>query len=257
MFFSCVSTDMEEENFSTIYFEPFPEDSTDALTPFSMDNTIYQLGDRYVFQFLFKDSIGTPLNIYENSDSETWELNLESNNKQSKISKVELSVRPRGKQDSSYRQTNIVYRFLDENNHQVLLSGTGLVENEKNIWMHPPRARLFKILQLSPFPFIKKPYEVGNNFYWQFTVGEYYGDPRWRTWSGLVKIRNDYTITDNTTLDTPLGPLEVLKIEGTGTSRLGSSRLVAYFNRQHGFVELRYTNIDKSIIEMKLISHEK
>jgi len=72
-----------------------------------------------------------------------------------------------------------------------------------------------------------------NNFFififLKFTVGEHYSDTRQYYWSGAVAIENDYKIVNSLSLDTPLGLLEVLKIEGTSVSRLGTSRLLSYF----------------------------
>lgn len=250
---SCSDFDTSEKDFSTIYFEPFPEDQADIENPFSIDNDIYKIGKKFTYEFVYKDSIGTIQDFYVNRADFSWQLGKEPKGDFARVDKIELSVSPRGKQDSTYHQTNIIYRLLDKNNSQVLLSGTGLVENEKNIWIHPPRQGAFKVLQLSPFPFIQKPYEVGNEFYWQFTVGEHYSDPRYCAWTGLVKIKNHYTILDNRSMDTPFGQTEIMEIKGVSTSRLGSSQLIAYFSKQFGFIELRYTNIDKSMIEMKLV----
>lgn len=60
-------------------------------------------------------------------------------------------------------------------------------------------------------------------------------------------------ITGKEIVVTALGKLVCYVVKSWSTSRLGTTSLVAYFNEQHGFVKLYYTNIDKSELVMSLI----
>ena len=65
-----------------------------------------------------------------------------------------------------------------------------------NIWLHPPREGLFKILEINPFPYIKYPLEIGNSWEWDFLEpGSNWGDERWLTWNGTLDILCEYEIT--------------------------------------------------------------
>ena len=56
-----------------------------------------------------------------------------------------------------YNQTVLSYKI--GNDLRSFMSG--VVENEKNVWIHPPRDEYFKILEINPFPFIKDLTKIG------------------------------------------------------------------------------------------------
>jgi hypothetical protein len=133
----------------------------------------------------------------------------------------------------------------------------GSVENENNIWMHPPRDKYFRILELNPFPFIKAPYEIGNAWDWTLIVGSGWGDHRWKLWEGHLENQCKYVIKDKINLKTKLGEIECLVIESTASSSVGNTKLTSYFNAEFGFVKLDYLNIDGSKTKLELVEHSR
>ena len=155
--------------------------------------------------------------------------------------------------DPNYYQTAISYQF-EEN---TPFSMSGVIENEANIWMHPPRDQYFRILELNPFPYIKAPYDVGTKWNWKLQVGSQWGDERWKTWEGNIENSYQYQITAKKMISTPFGELKCLVVESTAKSRLGETSLTAYFHEKYGFVKLDYTNIDQSKTQLELVKHSE
>lgn len=166
------------------------------------------------------------------------------------IKKVKLTVKP-GLEPMiqhipDYSQTIIQYQYLTKSGNAPFQSSSGVIENEANIWMHPPRDRYFQILELNPFPFIKAPYKIGNKWTWNLGIGDNWSDKRWKTWEGSIENKYKYEIMGKTELKTPFGKIKCFVIKSTATSRIGQTKLTSYFNPQYGFVKLDYTNIDGS-----------
>ena len=156
-----------------------------------------------------------------------------------------------------FHQTVIAYDYILRDGSKGPFEGTGLIENDKNTWLHPPRNKLLGILELNPFPFIQAPYEVGNKWSWTLNniSGKSYGDERWKTWEGIIEVTSTYEITDKQILVTPIGEIECSVIQSTGSSPLGKTYLTAYFNVDAGFVKLDYTNIDSTKLVMEILVH--
>ena len=154
-----------------------------------------------------------------------------------------------------YNQTVEEFYFpLDGQRSKVPLSMSGIVENEKNLWMHPNRDCLLQILELNPFPYIQYPIKKGKTWKWRLTIGNRWGDERWKTWDGLIVNKYKYKITDtDCEVVTPMGTLSCVKVEAVAKSRIGKTRLTAYYNDTYGFVKMDNTNIDGSRIEIKLV----
>ena len=153
-----------------------------------------------------------------------------------------------------YDQTALHYEFKSENGKYWSSEKTGIIENEHNIWMHPPRNDLFRILEINPFPYVKNPYKpkIGEKWNWNMKIGDFWGDKRWLEWEGSIENKYTYKITGRKKLKTKLGKLDCYVVESEAVSRIGKTYLTSYFNTTHGFVKLDYTNIDgsKIVIEM-------
>lgn len=156
---------------------------------------------------------------------------------------------------ADYDQTVIQFEYPIETGRSAFSSHSGVIENEKNIWMHPPRDQYFRILELNPFPFIKAPYEVGNTWQWELGIGGFWGDERWKTWEGSINNEYRYEITDKKAITTIFGDLEVYEITATAQSELGETGLTALFDEQYGFIELDYENIDGSRTLLELVEY--
>ncbi|MBP5649649.1 MAG: hypothetical protein J6X01_01055, partial [Bacteroidales bacterium] len=130
----------------------------------------------------------------------------------------------------------------------------GIVENERNLWMHPNRDCLLQVLELNPFPYIQYPIKKGKTWKWRLTIGSQWGDERWKTWTGSIVNKYKYKITDtNCEVVTPMGTLSCVKVEAIAKSRIGKTRLTAYYNDTYGFVKMDNTNIDGSWLQVDLV----
>ena len=240
-------------NDDEIYFEE-PSKTEEKHNLFTSDNVIYSIGKTFVYEYVYFDTNGKPF-YFESKDrySQEWELVPTDSATSQTVTKVAMSIVSRSKQDSSYRQSPILYKFITSSGEKVGLSGTGLVENHENIWIHPPMQKLFKILQLNPYPFIKKPYEIGHTYQWSLKIGDYWGNEKWKAWTGTITNRQEYSITKKENVLTNFGTVNCLKIVATGTSELGKTYLVSYFNDTIGFVKHEYINIDGSRLNMSLV----
>jgi hypothetical protein len=155
-----------------------------------------------------------------------------------------------------YQQSVITWVYLNKNRKMLTNESTGLIENESNIWMHPPRSRLFAITEANPFPYIKMPYKIGTSWTWKLTFGGHWSQPAWMVWKGAVEATYNYKIVGKEKLETALGKLDCWIVDGVSTSRLGKTMLKAHFSEKYGFVKLDYTNIDASklIFNLKKMS---
>ena len=155
---------------------------------------------------------------------------------------------------SDYGQTVIKYEYVN-NYGDIILDGerTGLIENHKNIWMHPPRLTLFKILELNPFPFVKTPYLSGNNYSYDLTLASYWGDKRWNIWEGEVISKSNYQIEGFENVTYRGTQFSCLKIKAQATSTLGNTFASFWFSSDLGFLRMEYINIDKSKLHFQLI----
>lgn len=160
-----------------------------------------------------------------------------------------------GKTNERQSEIRYQYQFTVEPAIVPFSSTTGVVENEKNIWLHPPRDKYFMILELNPFPYIRQPFKKGTSWKWSLKIGDYWKDERWKLWNGPITNNYKYSIVGKEALHTKLGKLDCWIVEGTAESAIGSTSLTGYFNESFGFVKLDYVNIDKSkvIIEIKKV----
>ena len=156
-----------------------------------------------------------------------------------------------------YNQTVISYEYVQVNGKRNFSSLTGVIDNEKNVWIHPPRSKLFRILEINPLPFIQTPYKIGNMWNWSLEIGSAWGDERWKTWEGSIKNKYEYEITDKKKINIEIGEIECYVVQSTARSSIGQTHLTAYFNKEIGFVKLDYTNIDSTRIALELIHFEK
>ncbi|MEJ1223106.1 hypothetical protein [Sediminicola sp. 1XM1-17] len=168
---------------------------------------------------------------------------------------VEKGLQGFGKRFPDYNQTIIAYTYPTQGDYVgSIRSSSGVIENEGNIWMHPPRDNYFEILELNPFPYIKAPYQIGTKWTWSLKIGDYWADGRWKLWKGTIQNEYQYEIVDYKTLNVKLGPLDCYVIEAIATSSIGETQLRAYFNETYGFVRLEYINIDGSKTNLELIN---
>lgn len=232
---------------------------------YNHNNLIYKVGRRFTFTYFYEDKNGDKYLINRsNANSQNdydWRFeNIEkkdTNSIDEIILKVKSGLSPFIQNIPDYNQTVILYEYQTLNGKVEINEMTGIIENSKNIWVHPPRTDLFKILELNPFPYIKAPFEVGNKWNWKLNFGDHWSDKRWLAWKGENENIYSYQIIKKAKISTKIGDLDCYIVESSAKSKLGTTKLTSYFNENFGFVKLYYTNIDstKIVIELKSVEN--
>jgi hypothetical protein len=267
------SSPIEKKNYELIledgiYVEKF--DSTQVSeNRYTANNKTYLEGNKLTYDYYYEDRNGDRFKFQEidgagdlpfTEMAKAWFFVPIDRLTDKTVDKVILTVRnglePMIKNNPEYNQTVISFNYPQISGKQTFSSSTGLIENEKNVWAHPPRDRFFQILEINPFPFIQTPYRVGNKWTWSLSIGSFWGDERWKSWEGSIENEYNYEITDKPIINTPIGALECFEIKSTATSPIGKTHLTAYFNMDIGFVKLDYTNIDSTKTVLELINFE-
>jgi len=238
-----------------IYVESY--DNTHNSNHYTADNEVYKSGVVHEFEYHFINTKGDTL-FYKNLNDKNipygkrWKFVNKENVDEKTVTGYKLTVNKGGGKDD-YTQSIIEYKnILNYDSLSSSYSNTGLIENSENIWMHPNRFSLFRITQLNPWPFIQKPYEVGNKYSWSLKTGSSWGDERWLTWEESVETKYQYKIVGEASVKVGSKEYPCLVIEGEGTSKLGKTFSTTYFNETVGFLKIEYTNIDSSQLIIKL-----
>ncbi|MBA3664441.1 MAG: hypothetical protein H0W61_09570 [Bacteroidetes bacterium] len=230
---------------------------------YSEDNISYKLFEKFIFDYYFLDKTGFKRKFLKTDSiglKNPMNLANDGDVSENVIQKIELSVddglgsyfRP----DSNYTQTLIRYRYLSIENENVVPDEiTGLIDNRKNIWLHPPLSFSFKILQFNPFPFYVLDESIKE---WSYSreVGDFYLDERWTKEKRNINIKFRYKRTFDEILKTPLGNLKCKVVESYGEAIDGEyffkTKLKSFYNNKYGFVLLEYTNIDGTRLIIRL-----
>jgi len=235
------------------FYSEIRSDTTN-LKRFTEDNEIYKADYIFYYSLEYFDSNGIQRYYTHTGGDRKWDF-IEKND--STVVEYRMKVLP-ALEDSflkikDYAQTIIQYTFWQaDNNEQSVSEKTGLVENKKNIWLHPPRTDLCKILELNPFPCIHFPLTIGKTWKGELTIGSVWGDERWITWDGKIINKYRYSISGKCIIKSELGALKCYKVKSVAKSALGKTYLTSYFNTQYGFVRYEYINIDNSQILINL-----
>ena len=231
---------------------------------YNQDNELYKVGKKFTFTYAYQDKTGRKMLMAKadtaSQNGVAWKLVPAEQRNDKSISQIILSVVP-GLMPfiqifPGYNQTVILYDFKLVDGGSWSNEMTGVIENRKNLWLHPPRTGLFAILELNPFPYIKQPLKVGAKWTWKLAFGEQWADKRWLLWKGKNENAIRYKVTGKSLVASKLGTLPCYVVESEATSALGSTKLVAYYNAKFGFIKLDYTNIDKSSLILELQSVE-
>jgi len=252
MFYILYSCNNEKEFIleNGIIIEKFDSIVKD-INRYNHDNRIYRPNSTFIFNYNYSKN-GKNYKFEKNGDQ--WDFTSTDSISSNTVLKYKMGIRsglkPMIKYNPDYNQTVIMFSYPPIESNNV----TGLIENKHNIWVHPPRESMFRILELNPFPFIKSPYEIGNSWTWKLNVGDKWGDYRWKEWNGTILNEMYYEIIDYKKENTTFGVLDCFIVKGTAMSKLGNTKLTAYFNEDFGFIKLDYLNIDGSKIIIALES---
>lgn len=220
---------------------------------YNHNNIVYKAGNKFKYKYEHI-TLQNEIQLFKITEGENWEF-IDKNKADATTEKyvevIALPGNPMSQHIPDYNQTAIVYKNTSSS------SMTGVIENEANVWVHPPRYNYFRILELNPFPYIKAPYEVGTKWTWNLRIGDQWADERWKIWEGSIENKYNYEITDIQKLETVFGKIKCYVIESSAKSRIGETMLTAYFNEKYGFVKLNYTNINGTKTNIELIEFKE
>lgn len=125
---------------------------------------------------------------------------------------------------------------------------TGVIEDSKRIWIHPPREGDFEFTELAPYPEIQKPFKEGKKWKSILKIGEGWGE-----WEGLT-VRSNYKIIGKTNFSTPMGDFNnCWQVDASAESKTGIFTLRLYFHPEYGFVFLEYHKPSGEIVILELV----
>lgn len=124
----------------------------------------------------------------------------------------------------------------------LLTDTTGLIENEKKIWLHPPRNNQYTLTEIAPFPDFRKNKRVGDTYSSVTFLGSGLGP-----WSGKKVICN-YSISNLCKgIEDSLWTIKATsEIEG----KLNSCEFI--FSHRNGFISISYTFFNGDSMKMEL-----
>lgn len=232
-----------------IFVEKFDSTIVDD-NRYNFDNLVFKVGRTFVYDYQYVDKAGQAFHFEGGRDG--WNFAPVGTDRYYVVKQVHVKVlpglEPMIQTIPDYNQTLLNFTCPPNTDYTI----SGVVENYRNIWMHPPREALFRILELNPFPFIQAPYEVGHTWEWELEVDPKWGDPRWATWEGIITNKYNYKIVESKTIPTAFGDLDCLLIKADATSELGATSMLAAFHPNYGFVDMKFVNIDGSKMSMTL-----
>jgi len=120
---------------------------------------------------------------------------------------------------------------------------TGVIENDKKIWLHPPRNNQYTLTELAPFPDFRKNKKVGDSYSSITFMGDGLG-----SWKGK-KVKCNYLITNiNKGKEDSLWT-----IKGTSEFEGKINNCEFIFSNIRGFISLSYSffNGDSMIMQLK------
>ena len=211
------------------------------------NNLIYKDGRSFVYRVAIKTEGTSPYIL--SMGAEAYELTDQRDEAQ--VTEVRLSVmKPRLFKRTNTNQTEICYSYEPQ---PTFTSNTGLVENEVNCWLHPPRNGFFAALQTCPYPYVKHNRPAGYTWVDSMSIANHWADSSWGTWQGRLLLSYDYRISGTETLRTEFGEIPCTVVEATASSAAGRSTLVAHFTEEYGFVQLDYRLFNGTEVKLSLV----
>ncbi|WP_204345463.1 hypothetical protein [Psychroserpens algicola] len=234
------------QQYDTVYIET---DSIDS------NNDIYKTGNVYVFDYEIIDN-GKACKLLRNSGmfaSKNYELvSLETDTL--KLDRIHILVKPVSESNSSNgHQTEIVYLVGPPFNR---MSSTGAVDNNINIWIHPIRDGFFNALETAPFPYVKRPLTIGEEWNDEMLIGQGWRDEKWGIWEGSLLLSYTYKTVEKVNLKTHLGTIECYVTESIASSTIGETKLKSYYSKIYGFVRLEYELLNDLKVNMWLTDYK-
>lgn len=234
---------------------PFQLSPTDKLaTSRNDDNIIFRTGSIHKYSVQYFDSLKNEkiilLDDMHFGESESYPIANQGDTTAitNGIKYLEMRVEDsRADNVTNEYQTTIEYVFFNfESKPLLFTSRTGVVDNERNIWLHPPRIGPLKILNLSAFPFVKFPIIVGDTWSYDMTIGKNWSHKDfgglWKT--GTDKFIHQYKVIGESSLVTNGHSHSCFKISSITKSKIGESSCTFYFSNEYGFLRMSFFSLN-------------
>ena len=185
------------------------------------DNIIFKTNNKFTY------------NTYRIKGNDTLNCIMEYLNDTVIIEKVVLTILP-GK---FFSQTKIKWEYLDKNDSIVRKSITGVAENSKSIWLHPPRSGIpFIYTESAPFPEITYPLDSMSN--WK---GGLMGLKGYESIGLEGKVSFQYNVSKRQDIQTDYKLFKnCWVINSSGESCIGTSSHTYFFDEEYGFIYSEY-----------------
>jgi len=142
--------------------------------------------------------------------------------------------------------------YYDEKEKKInVFEATGLVEDKKNLFLHPPRMKFFTILEFSPFPLIHFPLKVGKKWESKLEISQDWIQDD-LNWVGELGAFMSYKVIGTETIQTKFGYVECFKIYSESRANKIHSKLIMYYNERYGIISYNYQNYDGSKVVFHL-----
>lgn len=246
-----------------LLIEYFDSTRKEDFNKYNEDNKIYKPGRIFVYDYSYTNQQGedrtcTLVNNTKVPGNKAWYFSQAKDVSPTTITEIHITILQGigilQKLRPDYNKTVGKFNYSYPAEMSDFKEQTGIVENEQNVWMTPPRFRMFRMLELNPYPFIKAPFEVGNKWTWKKMIQPRWADVQWVTWDGVLENNYAYEIVAEKRLDTAFGELTCYEVNAIATNALGKSYLRSYFNPEYGFLMLDYINIQGSRMTLSLKS---
>jgi len=129
---------------------------------------------------------------------------------------------------------------------------TGIIENSKEVWIHPFRNNEFYKTEIAAFPTVVLP--LSDTTLQSMNGGSTHIMGNWGLYNNTETKQSFEYINKELKFYSDIGEIECHKIIGIGdNSRYGKSMLEFYFNEDYGFTEMNYLTYDGDSILFKII----
>jgi len=123
---------------------------------------------------------------------------------------------------------------------------TGVIEDEKSVWMHPFRSNQYNFTEVAPFPEVRFPLQVGATWSSKLTVYE-----GWGKWENST-IEDSHRIMGKENITVPFGELETWQVSSEASAPFGTSTQKVWFHEELGFVKIVIHNYQGQTLEIAL-----
>jgi hypothetical protein len=222
---------------------------------YNRDNKVYKSNTEFLFDYVIVKDKDTLKCRFSNQEYgiPKWQLVKPDDADSLTVNAIGFAILPYYLNDN---QTGVNFRYYNKYGRIVnKMESTGIIENAKNTWLHPPRSQFFAITEFNSFPFIKTPYAIGTKWTSGLTVGYFDSYLRFSfnlAWEGVLITKETLEIIEKVNLPTAFGVLRCFVVQGVAKSNLTETTSLFYYNETYGFIKIVYDLFDKSRLELTL-----